>query len=113
MCLPKSHFKCMLHYCGPLKIFLPMVISRVGVPKVLLHVLVTMSQSCWLRYERKFSYIGHRRFLGSDHKFRNKKKSFDGNVDMRLAPITVSGGEIMLQTDAVADHVFGKKKKLI
>ncbi|XP_030951560.1 uncharacterized protein LOC115975061 [Quercus lobata] len=29
---------------------------------------------------------------------------------MRSAPITISGGEIMLQTDAVADHVFGKKK---
>ena len=32
------------------------------------------SQSCWLRYGKKFSYIGHRRFLDSDHKFRRKKK---------------------------------------
>ena len=40
----------------------------------------------------------------------SKKKSFNGNVNMRLAPITVSRGEIMLQTDAIADHVFGKKK---
>ena len=28
------------------------------------------SQSRWLRYGRKFSYIEHRRFLDSDHKFR-------------------------------------------
>ena len=40
----------------------------------------------------------------------SKKKSFDGNIDNRSAPITISGGEIMLRTDAVADHVFGKKK---
>ena len=29
---------------------------------------------------------------------------------MRLAPIIVSGGEIMIQIDAVADHVFEKKQ---
>ena len=46
----------------------------------------------------------------NDHKFRKQKKLFDGNVDMRLAPITVSEGEIMLQMDVVANHVFGKKK---
>ena len=63
-----------------------------------------------MKYGRKFSYIGHRRFLDSDHKFcKQKRKSFDGHVDTRSAPITVSRGEIMLQTDAVVDHVFGKK----
>ncbi|XP_050255872.1 uncharacterized protein LOC126701630 [Quercus robur] len=58
---------------------------------------------------RKFSYIGHRRFLDNDHKFRKQKNSFDGHADTRSAPITVSRGKIMLQMDAVADHVFGKK----
>ena len=67
------------------------------------------SQSCWLKYGRKFSYIEHRRFLNSDHKFCKQKQSFDRHVDMRLAPITVSGGEITLQTDAVVDHMFRKK----
>ena len=47
--------------------------------------------------------------MDSDHKFRKQKNSFDGHVDMRSAPIMVSKGEIMLQTDAVVDHVFGKK----
>ena len=53
------------------------------------------SQSRWLRYGRKFSYIGHKRFLDSDHKFCKQKQSFDGHVDTRSTPITVSGGEIM------------------
>ena len=47
--------------------------------------------------------------MDSDQKFRKQKNSFDAHVDTRLAPITVSKGEIMLQTGSVADHVFGKK----
>ena len=47
--------------------------------------------------------------MGSDCKFHKQKKSFDGNVDMRSAPIMVFGGEIMLQMDVVVNHVFGKK----
>ena len=42
--------------------------------------------------------------------FIGKKKSFDGHVNMRSTPIIVSRGEIMLQTDVVANHVFGKKQ---
>ena len=48
--------------------------------------------------------------MDNDHKFHKQKKLFDGHVDMRSAPIIVSRGEIMLQKDAIADHVFGKKK---
>ena len=47
--------------------------------------------------------------MDSDYKFRKQKQSFDGHVDTRLALITVSRREIMLQTDAIVDHVFGKK----
>ena len=68
------------------------------------------SRSHWLRYGRKFNYIGQKQFLDSDHKFCRQKKSFDGHVNMRSAPIIVSGGEIMIQTDTIADHVFGKKQ---
>ena len=67
------------------------------------------SQSCFLRYGRKFRYIEHSRFLDSDHKFCKKKQSFDGHVNTKSALIMVSGGEIMLQMDAVVDHVFEKK----
>ena len=47
--------------------------------------------------------------MDSDNKFCKQKQSFDGHVDTRSAPIIVSRGEIMLQTDAVVNHVFGKK----
>ena len=48
--------------------------------------------------------------MDSDHKLCKQKQSFDGHVDTRLAPITISRGEIMLQMDDITDHVFGKKK---
>ena len=47
--------------------------------------------------------------MDSDKKFYKKKQSFDGHVDMKSTPITAFGKEIMLQTDVVVDHVFGKK----
>ena len=47
--------------------------------------------------------------MDSNYKFCKQKQLFDGHVDMRSAPIMVFGGEIMLQTDAVVDYVFGKK----
>ena len=47
--------------------------------------------------------------MDSDHKFCKQKQSFDGHVDTRSTPITISRGEIMLQTDAVVNHMFGKK----
>ena len=47
--------------------------------------------------------------MDSDHKFCKQKQSFDGHIDMKSTPITVFRKEIMLQTDVIANHVFGKK----
>ena len=47
--------------------------------------------------------------MDSDHKLCKQKQSFDGHVDTRSTPITVSKREIMLQMDTVINHVFGKK----
>ena len=48
--------------------------------------------------------------MDSDHEFRNHDKEFDGRKDFSQAPIVVSGSEIIAQTEAVVDVVFGKKK---
>ena len=47
--------------------------------------------------------------MDSDHKLCKQKQSSDRHVDTRSTPITVSEREIMLQTDTVINHVFGKK----
>ena len=48
--------------------------------------------------------------MDSDHEFRNHDKEFDGRKDFSQAPVIVSGSEIIAQTEAVVDVVFGKKK---
>ena len=48
--------------------------------------------------------------MDSDHEFRNHDKEFDGRKDFSQAPVVVSGSEIIAQTEAVVDVVFGKKK---
>ncbi|KAH0751289.1 hypothetical protein KY290_030521 [Solanum tuberosum] len=49
---------------------------------------------------KKQCYMGHRHFLPLNHKWRNDKKSFDGTVNRRLPPNTLSGDDIL---DQVAD----------
>ena len=39
-----------------------------------------------LKHGRKFCYMGHRRFLPSNHKFRCDKRSFNGEEELRLPP---------------------------
>jgi len=50
-----------------------------------------------LTYGKKFCFMGHRRFLRSDHKYRNDAKSFDGTKETRLAPCTISGSQVLNQ----------------
>ncbi|XP_075507555.1 uncharacterized protein LOC142544385 [Primulina tabacum] len=51
--------------------------------------------SMWLKYSRKFSYLGHRRFLAPDHPFREKKKWFNGKKERKGKPRTLTGLEIL------------------
>ncbi|WMV42845.1 hypothetical protein MTR67_036230 [Solanum verrucosum] len=46
---------------------------------------------------KKQCYMGHRHFLPLNHKWRNDKKSFDGTVERRLPPNTLSGDDILDQ----------------
>ncbi|KAF5932919.1 hypothetical protein HYC85_029090 [Camellia sinensis] len=51
---------------------------------------------------RKQSYLGHRRFLPTGHKFRKDKVSFDGTREVRLKPKLLSGTEMLLQLESEA-----------
>jgi hypothetical protein len=45
----------------------------------------------WLKYGSKHCYMGHRRFLPSNHKWRRNKVSFNNKVETREAPEPLSG----------------------
>ncbi|KAL0329093.1 UNVERIFIED_CONTAM: hypothetical protein Sradi_4896000, partial [Sesamum radiatum] len=58
---------------------------------------------------QKRCYMGHRRFLPSDHKWRDEMKAFDGKKDDRCAPVLQSGEEIMEQLSSIEQVQFGKE----
>ncbi|XP_015165497.1 uncharacterized protein [Solanum tuberosum] len=66
-----------------------------------------------LKYGRKFSYMGARRFLASNHKWRSNKRDFNGEVERRPAPNILSGDDAVRQLLALGDMKFdieGKTK---
>ncbi|XP_042415312.1 uncharacterized protein LOC122004501 [Zingiber officinale] len=65
--------------------------------------------SMWLKYSRKFAYLGHRRFLAPNHPFRQKKKWFDGNKETKGKPRPLNGLEILNVLKDI-ENEWGKKK---
>lgn len=67
------------------------------------------SGTCFLKLKHghKACYMGHRRFLPLNHKFRHEAKAFDGTKELREAPTPISGYDVSEQTKDL-HIVFGK-----
>lgn len=61
-----------------------------------------------LIHGRKYSFMGHRRFLPLDHEFRYNRISFDGTEEHRPEPIAYSETAILSKIKAIND--FEKSK---
>ena len=57
--------------------------------------------SKWLEHGRKWCYMSHRRWLQQDHCWRKDIKSFDGDEDLRYAPVHHSGDVILNHLDHI------------
>jgi len=68
--------------------------------------------TCSLRLKncKKNVYMGHRRFLRLNHSYRKKKKAFDGTVELRRAPMPLTGKEVSAKVKDIKVQ-FGKKIK--
>jgi hypothetical protein len=71
--------------------------------------------STWLTYGRKFCYMGHRRWLPTNHKWRQNARSFDGKQELGAAPVVPDGDEILRQLQRLdcvnRDTERGKRKR--
>ncbi|XP_073120554.1 uncharacterized protein [Henckelia pumila] len=56
---------------------------------------------------RKMSYMGHRRFLPSNHPYRRQKKAFNGNQEFNTAPRPLSGHEVLERVERI-NYRMGK-----
>ena len=62
----------------------------------------------WLKHGRKHCYMGHLRFLSSDHRWRRNKVSFNNMVEMREPPVPLSGEQVLQQYESFEQVSFGK-----
>ncbi|KNA22761.1 hypothetical protein SOVF_030240 [Spinacia oleracea] len=83
--------------------------SRLEFIVTLLHIKHTWHKR--LKHGSKECFKGTRMFLEPDHRWRNDKKSFDGEKERRPPPIPLSGDEILEAFDGVPNVIFGKKRK--
>ncbi|KAG8472497.1 hypothetical protein CXB51_034179 [Gossypium anomalum] len=67
------------------------------------------AQTCskWLYNGKKFSYMGHRRWLDENHKFRFQRTLFDGTEEYRGAPEQTVGSEILFMLKDI-NFSYGK-----
>ncbi|KAG8493340.1 hypothetical protein CXB51_010684 [Gossypium anomalum] len=61
----------------------------------------------WLYNGKKFSYMGHRRWLDGNHKFRFQRTLFDGTEEYRGAPEQIVGSEILFMLKDI-NFSYGK-----
>ncbi|GMJ10413.1 hypothetical protein HRI_004710500 [Hibiscus trionum] len=59
--------------------------------------LCCVAQTCskWLYHRKKFSYMGHHRWLDENHRFRYQKNMFDGTEEFKKAPDQTIGSDIL------------------
>ena len=62
--------------------------------------------------EKKNCFIGHRRFLPLDHGFRQNQADFDGKLETRSPPATLTGSTIIHQLEQF-NVTLGKKDKSV
>ena len=65
--------------------------------------------SIWLTHSRKCVYLGHCRFLPSNHPFRSLKKVFNNKIEKEKPPQTFIGEDILKLIDDI-DYKSRKHK---
>ncbi|VVA40424.1 PREDICTED: transposase, partial [Prunus dulcis] len=64
-----------------------------------------------LSHGSKTCYLGHRRFLPSDHVWRNQGSQFDNTRERRLAPKRPSGDDVINELSELREITHGKDGK--
>ncbi|WVZ13620.1 hypothetical protein V8G54_011186 [Vigna mungo] len=65
------------------------------------------AEPCRLPHSRKWCFMGHRRFLSRNHRFRLNRVRFDGSTEERNPPLKLSGSDIFRQVENI-NVTFGR-----
>jgi len=71
------------------------------------------TRSKYLKNGKKFCYMGHKRYLPTEHLWRLNRRTFDRTKELECASNVPFGDEILQQLDGIAfgDEDVGKKKR--
>ncbi|XP_058726290.1 uncharacterized protein LOC131597620 [Vicia villosa] len=69
------------------------------------------SKGCRLSKSKKWCFMGHRRFLSRNHRFRLNRVRFNGDIEERNPPSKISGSDILRQTKDL-NFTFGRGEML-
>lgn len=61
----------------------------------------------WLKFGSKHCYMGHRRFLPLDHRWRRNKDNFNNRYETRERPVPLNGEEVLQQYTSFEQVTFG------
>ena len=64
-------------------------------------------EPCHLPHRKKWCFMGHRRFLSRNHKFRLNRVHFDGSTEIRNPPLKLSRSDIFRQVENIT-VTFGR-----
>ena len=67
----------------------------------------TETDYLWLKHVRKHCYLGHRRFLPLNHKWRRNKVSFNNKTGHREAPQPLTGEQVLQHCASFEQVKFG------
>lgn len=65
----------------------------------------------WLKFGHKYCYMGHHRFLPSNHRWRRNKSCFNNETEKRGAPVPLSSEQVEEQYKSFQQVIFGPTKK--
>ena len=65
----------------------------------------------WLKHGKKHCYMGYRRFLPMDHKWRKNKVSFNNKTEYREAPQPLTGEQVLQHYDSFDQVTFGPESR--
>jgi len=71
----------------------------------------TKTDYLWLKHGKKHCYMGHRRFLPIDHKWRKNKVSFNNKTEYREAPQPLTGEQVLQHYDSFDQVTFGPESR--
>ncbi|XP_074361828.1 uncharacterized protein LOC141702017 [Apium graveolens] len=74
-------------------------------------ICVDQTKATRLVNYRKCVVMRHRRWLPPHHPYRRKKQDFDNTVEKEIAPVPLTGEEVLERVQHLKGHVYGKTQR--